>query len=239
MDVRPVAAAVLVILAVVAGIQLADPHVGTDPDPPEVDFSDSPAEVAADSAAQFGSMDYTYRLSFRDDPGDAWRQVWEVHVDRSDREFYEKGPFGENGTHLYATESTGYFRVAPGTAWRFTSRITYPPTPADQPFLAERLRNATTRVKSDNSSHLVVDIDVHPLNTAAYLPGNATLIIEKRTGRIERAYVVYNTQGDPKYLRFEFLEAGTDVHRPAGLPVSIQTMFWDLVRGPLFTLFES
>lgn len=232
------AVAVVALLLVAASVQLADPQFG-ERTPPEVDFTEPPAAVAADAATQFEYVDYAYRIDFARNRSGPWRQVRTMQVDHSDREYYKTGPAGDGGVVLYGSDSVAFVRPTPDSAWRvtFLRDVIYPVKHVSQPLMPHRIRDSNATVVSENHSSAVISVDVHPLKVASYLPGNATLSIDKQTGLIDTAEVAYdNDRTGTNYLRFSLTETGTQVDRPDDIPFSFQEFVWDLLRGPLVNL---
>jgi len=231
------AAAVLLLVAAGA-IQLADPQFG-DRRPPSVDFSEPPAQVAADAATQFEYVDYAYRIDFRQNRSGEWRQVRTMRVDNTDHEFYKTGPIGEKGVVLYGTDAVTFVRPSEGARWRvtFLREVLYNPHLIAQPFLVNRLSGSNASIISTNRSQYVVRINLHLLKVARELPGNTTLYINKTSGRIDYAEVVYHPKpSQTLYLRFQLTGTRIDVKRPPRIPFSFREVFWDLMRGPLVNL---
>lgn len=237
MRARPVAAAVVVLLLVVVSVQVVDPRLN-DRRPPAVDFDDPPAEVAADAAKRFEYVDYAYRFDIKYGPNPNWRQVRMMQVDNTDRTFYKEGPLGEDGVVMYGTDAVTYVRPGEDAAWRVTGmrEVIFNRKTIAQQFLVERIRRSSATVVDENSSTVVIHVDVHPVKVAPRFPGNATLFVSKGTGLIHRASIVFVTPNGPKYLKFYLLNQGNDLERPDDLPISSRAIAWDVSRGPIVNL---
>lgn len=231
--------AVLFILSVV-GVQLTDPDFDSR-ETPTIDFSEPPAEVVADSAKQFEYIDYAYRIDVRNQRSSSWRQVRTMRVDHSDNEFLKTGPVGRQGIILYGTDAVTFVRPAWDASWRVTPvpEVIYPARDISQPFIIDRLRSADATILSDNTSMLIVRLNVHSMKIASYLPGNSTIVINKRSGFIEKATVVYHhDRTKAMVLKFRLTSTDVDVVRPREIPFSPREVVWDLLRGPVFELFS-
>ena len=234
--------AVLGVVALLLGafvvVQIVDPRLG-ERTPPEVNFSEPPNEVAADSAAQFKYVDYTYRIDFRRNRSEEWRQVRTMKVDHTDREYYKTGPAGERGLVLYGTDAVAFMRPTPNSSWRttFYREVVYHPSTTGVPFLIDRMRSSDASIISQDRSTVMIRVETHPLNVARELPGNATLRINRETGLIESANVTYKPQpSQTLYLQFRLTETDTDVRRPKGVRFSVMELILDLFRGPVVNL---
>lgn len=227
--------AVVLLLGAVAAIQLADPRFG-ERTPPEVNFSEPPEEVAADAATQFKYVDYAYRIDFRRNRTDDWRQVRTMRVDHSDREYYKTGPMGQDGVVIYGTDAVTFVRPGSDNSWRITAiqEALYPALPITQPFRPESIRDSNAESIFENSSIKRIKVFTHPVKIAQYSSGTAILSIQKDSGLIECAYISYTPgQTRPIYLHFHLTSVEVNVNRPSKIGPSIQELFWDVVRGPL------
>lgn len=238
---RALAAALLVLLFAVGGVQLLDPTFH-EPRPPEVDFSEPPAQVAADSAARLEYVDYAYRIDLAKDRDGPWEQLRVVWIERSDREYRKVGPLGERGVVTYGTESAVYVRAGANGTWRFVFHpdVVYPVRTLSQPFLVHRIERANTTVLTDNESVFVVRIEANPMKFVDALSGNATITVNKTDRTIETVLASYDTGPTGiRYARFRRITVQVDVRRPSTLEPSLRAVGWDLLRGPLFRPFSS
>lgn len=240
MQSRTVAAAILlVLLGFVVAVQLADPQLG-ERSPPDVDFSDPPSEIAADAATQFEYIDYSYRIDFRRNRTDDWRQVRTMQVDHTDREYYKTGPNGEDGVVIYGNDAVTFVRPGDGNPWRVTAiqDATYPAPAISQPFRVDEIRRSNSTIVSDNFSTAVINLPIHPVKIAQLSTGQATLWIHKQTGLIEYARITYSPDKSQRlYLYFQLTATEIDVDRPKGVKSSPREFFWDIIRGPIFSPF--
>jgi len=233
-----IAGAVVLLLSAVIVVQLLDPQFG-EREPPEVDFSEPPNEVAADAAAQFEYVDYAYRVDIKYDESEEWRQWSVTHVDHSNRTYRKVGPGGEQEEVLYGTTAAGFVRHDIGEDWQVIGRtgFVYPVPYLTQPIYVEQLREADASILAENLSTIEIQVNVNPLKIEGDYPGNSTLIINKRTSMIENVHIKYNpNQMGTQYLRLQVTETGTTVKRPEELSFSPSEIFWDLARGPLFRI---
>lgn len=225
---------ILVVLGSVVTVQLADPRLG-ERSPPDVDFSEPPSEIAADAATQFEYIDYSYRIDFRRNRTDDWRQVRTMQVDHTDREYYKTGPNGEDGVVLYGTDAVTFVRPDKKMAWRVTPihDTVFPAPSISQPFYVNRLLHSNPSIVSQNSSLLQIHVSVHPLKVATHSSGSAYLSIDKQSGLIKCALVTYHpVPSETLYLRFHITDSYVNVSRPRSIPFSPREIIWDVVRGP-------
>lgn len=219
-------------------IQLADPQFGQRT-PPEVDYSEPPAEVAAGAATQFEYMDYAYRIDFRRNHSDEWRQVRTMKIDHSDREYYKTGPNGENGVVVYGTDAIAFVKSGKGTPWRATadSSAVYPARTITQPFRPDIIRNSKAERISENSSSVLIKIHSHPIKIAQYSRGTAILSINKDANVIEWGRISYSpSSSETLHLYFRLTSTGSNVDRPETIALSIREFILDVVRGPIVNL---
>lgn len=219
-------------------IQLADPQF-VERTPPEVDYSEPPAEVAADAATQFEYMDYAYRIDFRRNQSDEWRQVRTMKVDHTDREYYKTGPNGEKGVVIYGTDAITFVRSGKENPWRVTavSSTVYPAHPITQPFRPDVIRNSKAERISENSSRILIKIQAHPIKLAEYSNGSAILSINKEIGVVEWAQISYNpSPSETLYLHFYLTSTDSNVNRPEAIDISIRELILDIVRGPIVNI---
>lgn len=234
-------AIVLALLLAVGAVQLLDPVVG-ERHPPAVDFSEPPAEVAADSAARLAFVDYSYRIDIADNRSGPWEQVRVARIEHSDREYRKAGPLGNRGVVIYGTDAAAFARPGSGGDWQLSGHpdTVYPVPALSQPFLVERIRASNASVEAENRSVFVVRIDSNPLKLASVYQGNATVYVNKTDRTLEKVLVPYDS--GPRrvsYLRFTLTGTEPTVERPDGLAVSTWELGWDLLRGPLFKPFSS
>lgn len=236
MERRRVGAVAVALLLALVSVQVVDPRV-EDRQPPEVDFSDPPAEVAADAAERFEYVDYAYRLDFAYSRDDQWEQMRWMAVDHSDREYYKEGPSGNSGVVIYGTESVTYVRPGNNADWRVMGmrEILYPVSVISQPFLPGRIRNSQASISHQNSTSTVVSLDVHPVKVAPQYTGNATLYIDRKSGLILRASIIYETPNGLRFLRFYLTDSNIDLERPEDA-TSAKEILWDVARGPIVDL---
>lgn len=238
---RTLAAVALALLVAAAGVQLLDPAFD-ERRPPEVDFSEPPAQVAADSATRLEYVDYAYRIDLARDRDGPWEQLRVVCIEHSDREYRKVGPLGRRGVALYGTDSAAFVRPGADGEWRFVSRpeVMYPVRMLSQPFLLDRIEYSSTDVVVDNASMLVVQIDSNPMKFVKSYSGNATVFVNKSDGTIDKVLAEYDT--GPTGIRYARFERTTDepaVSRPNSLGPSLREVLWDLLRGPLFRPFST
>lgn len=230
--------AVVLLLGAVAAIQLADPRFG-ERTPPEVNFSEPPEEVAADAATQFEYVDYAYRIDFRRNRTDDWRQVRTMRVDHSDREYYKTGPNGENGVVLYGTDAVTFVRPGPESKWRVTAvrEVLYDKKIIGQPINTKRIRGSNASYLYQNQSVILIQVPVHSINVANHLPGNSIITIDKESGLVESVLVSYKPdQARTLHARFRLTDKNIDIDRPQEIPASPREYFWDFLRGPVFDM---
>ena len=227
-----------VLFLIVASIQLADPQLG-EREPPEVDFTEPPAEVAADAATQFEYVDYAYRIEVSDNRSGEWRQFIGTWVDHSNRRFRSEGPRGDCGAVIYSTDAISYVRPGPDEHWRVTGTAgtEYPARRVTQPFLPDSIRQANISVVSQDASTITVEANINPMKFEEYYPANSTLLINKSSGLVESVVVTIDGISRTYYLRFQQTETNITVERPDAIPFYPRAVFWDLVRGPLFGLY--
>lgn len=231
----PVAVAALLVLTA-GGVQLADLPID-DPSPPRVDFTEPPAQVAADSAARFSAVDYAYRLDIADDPKGPWQQVRVARISHDDRRYRKAGPLGNRGMVLFGNDAIAFARAGRSNRWKPVTRpaTAYPVPAVSQPFLVDKIERAPASVAAQNQSMVVIDIDTVSLKFADGLQGNATLFIDKGSGAISHAIVAVRVSPQRvRYLRFQLTDTDPVVTRPETIPLSPRELLWDVLRGPLF-----
>ena len=234
---RGAIAIVILLLVSVVVIQLTDPQFD-ERTPPEVDFSEPPNEIAADTATRFEYVNYAYKIELSNNESGLWRHIRTVEIDHTDREYYKLGPAGEDGIVLYGTDAVTFIRPGIESAWRVTpiDETVYSPSTISQPFLPERMRTSEATIISENKSFLVIKLQSHSLNVAEHFPGNSTIYVNKDEGLITRAYVTYRTptSGD-RHLRFGVNKTNVSLNRPEDIRFSLTEFVWDLLRGPVFS----
>lgn len=229
-----------VVLLAVGGVQLLDPVLDERP-APEVDFSEPPAEVAADSAARFEHVDYAYRIDVADNRSGPWEQVRVARIEHSDREYYKSGPLGSRGVVIYGTDAAAFVRPGSDGVWRFAAHpdVVYPVRTLSQPFLVDKIGTSGASMIADNRSMLVVRLDSNPLKIAERFPGNATIYVSKTNGTVVKTVVSYDSgRSRISYFRFRLIGTEPAVERPDDLGTSSLEIGWDLLRGPLFRPFH-
>lgn len=227
-----------VVLFAAGGVQLLDPVFGERPTP-EVDFSEPPAEVAADSAERFEHVDYAYRIDIADNRSGPWEQFSSVKVDHTRRRYRMLGPLGFEGTHIFGNDAVTFARPGPDETWRvgYVPETTYPAPVITQPFSVSHIRGAKGVIVMETDSSVVIRLDVNPLKLVDEYPGSIVLHVDKRANVVEKAFVSYEVGPDrARTARFEVVDTGTTVERPDDLSISPREVFWDALRGPLFSV---
>lgn len=225
----------IISLILFAAVQIWDPDLATI-GPQDVDFSRPPADVAAHSAAQYGHLDYAYRLDIAEDRNGPWKPVRKVAISHTDQRYWKSGPLGPRGVVIYGTDALTFLRPGESASWRisYSADAVYPAPSITQPFLVESIATSNASIMHENDSLLVIEIDSNPLKITSMYPGHATIYVDKRSGRIEEALVSYTTESNNnRFLRFHEIQDGPTAQPPADATIRSIEIFWDLLRGPL------
>lgn len=232
---RSLLAVSLSVLLLVGGVQLLDPPLDGRAPAESVDFSQSPNQVALDSAARFERVDYTYRIDVSDDRSGSWKRFVEAQVDHSNHRYRSVGPLGDDGITIYGNDAATFARPGFGEPWQIglTPETTYPAPTVTQPVRLDE-SSAITLIQ-ENASWQVIRVGGVPLKIGPDTPGHADIFIEKDSGLIMRVIVEYTVGGgEVDLMRFTVVDVGTTIERPSDLPYTFREFVGDLARGPVF-----
>lgn len=228
----------LLVLASAGTVQLVDPPLD-EQRPATVDFTDPPAQVAADSASRLEHVDYAYRIDLADDPDGPWEQLRVVWIEHSDREYRKVGPLGESGVVIYANDAVVFARPGEDAAWRmgYVPEATYPAPTITQPYNLTVLRQGRASVVRENSTDLIIESRTMPLKVVPTSSGRAIVHMDKQRMLVVQAVFAYDVgESRKEFLRFRLVETRTTVDRPSKLHMTPTEVFWDLLSGPVFSV---
>lgn len=228
----------LLVLASAGTVQLVDPTLD-EQRPATVDFTDPPAQVAADSAGRLEHVDYAYRIDLADDPDGPWEQLRVVWIEHSDREYRKVGPLGESGVVIYANDAVVFARPGEDAAWRmgYVPEVTYPAPTLTQPYNITLLRRGRATVVRENSTDLIIESRTMALKVIPTSSGRSRLHIDKQRKLVVWALFEYDVgENRTEFLRYRLIESHSMVERPSKLNLTPSELFWDILSGPVFRL---
>ena len=246
----------LVGLAVVVGLQLADPGYPPRDAPPALD---GPAADLADAMVASEQQSHVQR-----EVRESWnasRESWgtphddyaRLAYDPDDRELvtagFEQRPLGPTPRWIsYTTDDAQWTRLTADGSWQLRrAGTTYRDV---TPFEADALVNATVTRRSFENGTVVYDLhnDTGAITTVVGEPftdrgdPRVTVRVDAETGLVERARIVRppaaGTDTGPVRLTMHYEAYGeTEVRRPDGVSrLTPGVLLRDLLRGPLFSV---
>lgn len=92
-------------------------------------------------------------------------------------------------------------------------------------------------IVTENDSSVVVRLAVNPLKLVDEYPGIVRIHVDKRSSVVKKAVVSYEVGPErTRTVRFAIVNTGKSVERPDDLGPSHKEVFWDFLRGPLYSV---
>ncbi|WP_458210508.1 hypothetical protein [Haladaptatus sp. NG-SE-30] len=215
--------------------QLVDPQLTQSSQPSEVDFSNPPSDVVATSVTKLQRLDYSYEVvvaSNESRMNGSSRLVKRFRVEHSDGEYIAYGPFGTNGTKIYANDAIAWVRPSSDADWQVNtqSKYAYPATGELNPFDVSSITETDGTVLNETEMRMVIRINA-TTTKGIDVAGYTLFYVDKRSGNLQKAVEVGQYDGEKAVKTVRFSEVGTTtVKRPDGIGFSVVELVGDLVR---------
>lgn len=254
---RQVALGLLVGLALVVAVQLADPGAVADADPSPSDLDGPAADLAAAMTAteRTSHVEREARQRWNGTAGDWGRgsdRYARLRYDPEDHEllaasFLDEPPGPEPRWTAYVTGDGQWSRVPDGE-WRvrYVDATYADVTPFDPAALSETtvtsttLDDGTVRYDLHNDTGAIRSATGDPFSDAG--DPRVTVLVDGERGLVERVSIVRASpdEGQKSRVLVRYGSYGeASVERPDGIPsVSGGSLFRDLVDGPLFSPYR-
>lgn len=226
---------ILALVAIAATFQLSDPRLTRSSQHSAVDFSKPPSEVVTASVAKLRGLDYSYEVvasSNESGTNGSSKLVKRFRVENSDQQYVAYGPFGTDGTKIYANDAVAWVRPSSAADWQVNtqSRYAYPAEGELNPFDVASITQTNGTVIDQTETRIVIRIDA-TTTKGTDVAGYTDFYVDKRSGNIQKAVEVGRYDGEKAYTTVRFSEVGTTtVERPDEIGFSVKEFVGDLVR---------
>lgn len=228
------AGAILLALAVISGMQLADPH--PEPSPKQVEFDTGPAAYTKDAIRRLGTVNHRMHWYASDSPSPKTDPYINAIVwsDVKDREYRTVlNPSVENPGIMYENPDGEWIGQANET-WRYRTWEELS-VGLMQPRRWFELPENSSAYSVERETSQVVVVRVNDSVVSGEPNGTAFITIEKPTGNVRRIQQRTRVAGNVTQSTLAVFDhhGDVDVTRPSKAEYTLEVHLYDLQRGPI------